>query len=99
MANKSKTEHAKDPIGKGGSGERDQVASTEFPTDLHNLSEADKKKWFRVEKVCGGREILKVRTELLNLPDVVGEPGFLEKTCNYELPLKQDQKLVFDKDF
>lgn len=55
-----------------------EEASEEFPRDLDNLSEVDKKKWFRVEEIAGGK-VLKVRPEMFTQPIIKGDPDFFEK--------------------
>jgi len=77
--------------------QRNQESSVEFPTDLQHLSEADEKKWFRVEVLDNGLSILKVRTELLNLPDEVGEPGFLEKSSGSYSSSPSEKRWVMDR--
>lgn len=104
MENKPKAVDIRDPFVEGGGLGNDavknnEVPSNEFPTDLRNLSEADKKKWFRVEEVGGGLSVLKVRTELVTFVKEEGEPGFLDKKCSYKVTPKQEHKLMFDKDF
>lgn len=55
-----------------------------FPTNLDNLTEEEKKKWFRWEEIAGGK-ILKVRRELLPPPKAEeGEPIFFVESTTYE---------------
>lgn len=79
-------------------GQSVKVNVEKFPSDLDNLSEEDKKKWFTVEEFAG-RKILKVKPEMFTPPKVEGDPVFLFEETEYQKQEREPSALVFEKDF